>query len=155
MSTSPDGRLANVEALVAGDSRDERALGAVQRLRSEVVPEVFAGVDAEVLVGGETAEVVDYRELTDTWLPIVFGVRARAQLRAPHHRVPCGRASAVAIGLNLLSVGAAYGLIVLVFLEGVGRDPLGFTEVDVIAAWLPLFCSQCSSASRWTTRCSS
>ena len=72
VSTSPDGRLANVEALVAGDSRDERALEAVQRLRSEVVPEVFAGVDAEVLVGGETAEVVDYRELTDTWLPIVF-----------------------------------------------------------------------------------
>ncbi len=72
VSTSPDGRLANVEALVAGDSRDERALEAVQRLRSEVVPEVFAGVDAEVLVSGETAEVVDYRELTDTWLPIVF-----------------------------------------------------------------------------------
>ena len=36
-------------------------------------------------------------------------------------------------------MGAAYGLIVLVFLEGVGRDLLGFTEVDVIAAWLPLF----------------
>ena len=47
--------------------------------------------------------------------------------------------AAVAIGLNLLSVGAAYGLIVLVFLKGVGRDLLGFTEVDVIAAWLPLF----------------
>ena len=48
-------------------------------------------------------------------------------------------ARGVAIGLNLLSVGAAYGLIVLVFLEGVGRDLLGFTEVEVIAAWLPLF----------------
>ena len=52
VSTSPDGRLANVEALVAGDSRDERALEAVQRLRSEVVPEVFAGVDAEVWSAG-------------------------------------------------------------------------------------------------------
>jgi RND superfamily putative drug exporter len=44
-----------------------------------------------------------------------------------------------AILLNLLSVAAAYGLIVLVFLDGVGRELLGFTEVDVIAAWLPLF----------------
>ena len=47
--------------------------------------------------------------------------------------------AAVAIGLNLLSVGAAYGLIVLVFPKGFGRELLGFTEVDVIAAWLPLF----------------
>ena len=52
VSTSPDGRAAKVEALVVGDSRDERALTAVQRLRSDVVPEVFAGVDARVLRHG-------------------------------------------------------------------------------------------------------
>ena len=46
---------------------------------------------------------------------------------------------AAAIALNLLSVGAAYGLLVLVFVDGFGRDLLGFTEVEVIAAWLPLF----------------
>ena len=138
VSTSPDGRLANVEALVAGDSRDERALKRCSACAPEVVPEVFAGVDAG-LVGGETAEVVDTPRADGHLAADRLRVRARAQLRAPHHRVPCGRAPAVAIGLNLLSVGAAYGLIVLVFLEGVGRDLLGFTEVDVIAAWLPLF----------------
>ena len=62
----------------------------------------------------------------------------RAELRPPDDRLPLGRARCGGDGLNLLSVGAAYGLIVLVFLEGVGRDLFGFTEVEVIAAWLPL-----------------
>jgi putative drug exporter of the RND superfamily len=44
-----------------------------------------------------------------------------------------------AIIMNLLSVGAAYGLVVLVFQEGVGADLLGFTQVEAIEAWLPLF----------------
>ena len=46
---------------------------------------------------------------------------------------------AKAIVLNLLSVGAAYGLIVLVFQEGVGNELFGFPQVDAIEAWLPLF----------------
>ena len=44
-----------------------------------------------------------------------------------------------AIVLNLLSVGAAYGLLVLVFQHGVGADLLGFQQVDAIEAWVPLF----------------
>jgi RND superfamily putative drug exporter len=138
VSTSPDGQVANVEALVVGDSRDERALAAVQGLRSTVVPAVFGGVDATVYVTGETAEVLDYRALTDRWLPIVFGFvlcLSFVLLTVAFRSIVL---AAVAIGLNLLSVGAAYGLIVLVFLKGVGRDLLGFTEVDVIAAWLLL-----------------
>ena len=138
-STSPDGRLAKVEALVVGDSRDERALAAVQRLRSEVVPTVLSGLAAKGLVTGETAEVIDYRKLTDRWLPIVFGFVLGLSFLLLTLAFRSVVLPAVAIGLNLLSVGAAYGLIVLVFLEGVGRDLLGFTDVDVIAAWLPLF----------------
>jgi RND superfamily putative drug exporter len=139
IATSPDGQLATVEALVAGDSRDERTLQAVQRLRSDVLPSVFSGVDADVLVTGETAEVIDYRHLTDVWLPIVFAfvlLLSFVLLTLAFRSIVL---AAVAIGLNLLSVGAAYGLIVLVFLDGVGRDLLGFTEVEAIAAWLPLF----------------
>jgi RND superfamily putative drug exporter len=44
-----------------------------------------------------------------------------------------------AVGLNLLSVGAAYGLLVLVFQEGIGADLLGFQQTDTIEAWVPLF----------------
>ena len=139
VSRSPDGELAVVEALVTGDSRDERTLQAVERLRNDVLPGVFAGTSAEVLVTGETAEVIDYRELADTWLPIVFGfvlVLSFVLLTVAFRSLVL---AAVAIALNLLSVGAAYGLLVLVVLDGVGRDLLGFTEVEVIAAWLPLF----------------
>ena len=139
VSTSPDGQVANVEAFVAGDSRDERALDAVQRLRSTVVPELFGGLGATVLVTGETAEVLDYRALTDAWLPIVFAFVLGLSFVLLTVAFRSVVLAAVAIGLNLLSVGAAYGLIVLVFLHGVGRDVLGFTEVEVIAAWLPLF----------------
>jgi RND superfamily putative drug exporter len=139
VSTSPDGELALVEALVAGDSRDERTLQAVQRLRTDVLPGVFRDVDADVLVTGETAEVIDYRHLTDVWLPIVFVFVLGLSFVLLTVAFRSVVLAAVAIGLNLLSVGAAYGLIVLVFLQGVGRELLGFTEVEVIAAWLPLF----------------
>ena len=87
----------------------------------------------------ETAEVLDYRALTDRWLPIVFAFVLGLSFVLLTVAFRSIVLAAVAIGLNLLSVPAAYGLIVLVFLHGVGRDFLGFTEVDVIAAWLPLF----------------
>jgi RND superfamily putative drug exporter len=139
VSTSPDGELAHVEALIVGDSRDERALQAVQRLRNDVLPQIFEGSDADVLVTGDTAEVIDYRALTDLWLPIVFVFVLALSFVLLTVAFRSLVLAAVAIGLNLLSVGAAYGLIVLVFLDGAGRDLLGFTDVEVIAAWLPLF----------------
>ena len=83
--------------------------------------------------------MIDYRALTDRWLPIVFVFVLALSFVLLTVAFRSVVMAGVAIGLNLLSVGAAYGLIVLVFLEGVGRDLLGFTEVEVIAAWLPLF----------------
>ena len=83
--------------------------------------------------------MLDYRALTDQWLPIVFAFVLALSFVLLTVAFRSVVLPAVAIGLNLLSVGAAYGLIVLVFLDDVGRDLLGFTEVDVIAAWLPLF----------------
>jgi len=137
--TSEDGQVAVLEARVVGDARDERSLHAVERLRDELVPAAFAGLDAEVLVTGDTAEVIDYRLVAQTWLPIVFVFVLALSFVLLTLAFRSIVLPAVAILLNLLSVGAAYGLIVLVFLEGVGRNLLGFTEVDVIAAWLPLF----------------
>ena len=110
-----------------------------ERLRTTWCPRSFAGLDATVLVTGETAEVIDYRTLTDRWLPIVFVFVLGLSFVLLTVAFRSIVLPAVAIGLNLLSVGAAYGLLVLVFLHGVGRDLLGFTEVDVIAAWVPLF----------------
>ena len=75
-----------------------------------------------MLVTGETAEALDYRELTDSWLPIVFVFVLGLSFVLLTVAFRSIVLPAVAIGLNLLSVGAAYGLIVLVFLQGVGRD---------------------------------
>jgi uncharacterized membrane protein YdfJ with MMPL/SSD domain len=125
--------FAVIEAVPAGDSRDERALEAVRDLRNEEIP------GARVLVTGETAEAIDYFALTERWLPILiaFVLALSFILLTVAFRslvVPLK-----AILLNLLSVGAAYGVLILVFQEGVGNDLLGFQQVDFIEAWVPLF----------------
>jgi RND superfamily putative drug exporter len=135
----PEHRLAVVEALVVGDSRDQRAIDAVERLRDEVVPRAFAGVEADVLVTGETAEIVDYFAMVDRWLPIVFAFVLGLSFILLTIAFRSLVVPLKAILLNLLSVGAAYGLIVLVFQKGIGNELFGFQQVDTVEAWLPLF----------------
>ena len=139
VTIGPNDDVAVVEALVAGDSRDEAAVQAVERLRAETVPAALGDSSAETFVTGETAEIVDYNELMSAWLPIVFlfvlGLSFILLTVAFRSLV----VPAKAIVLNLLSVGAAYGLIVLVFQKGVGNELFGFEQVDAIEAWLPLF----------------
>ena len=139
LETAPDGRLAMVEALVAGDSRDERSVQAIERLRTELVPGALGDTGVTVYVTGETAEIVDYRELMQHWLPIVFAFVLGFSFILLTLAFRSIVVPAKAIALNLLSVGAAYGLIVLVFQEGVGNELFGFPQVDAIEAWLPLF----------------
>ena len=139
ISVADDGEAALVHALVAGDSRDARSVAAVERLRADVVPNALGTADAVALVTGETAESIDYRELTSTWLPIVFAFVLGLSFVLLALAFRSVVMPALAIALNLLSVAAAYGLLLLVFVEGVGNDLLGLTQVEVIAAWLPLF----------------
>ena len=138
VSSAPGNDLAVIEALVVGDSRDERAVQAVEQLRNDVRV-AFRDVNASTYVTGETAEIIDYNELMERWLPIVFlfvlGFSFILLTVAFRSLV----VPAKAILLNLLSVGAAYGLIVLVFQKGVGNELFGFEQVDAIEAWLPLF----------------
>ena len=139
VTVGPNRDIAVVEALVAGDSRDERWVQAIERLRSEVVPAALGDAVAVVYVTGETAEIVDYRELMETWLPIVFVFVLGLSFILLTVAFRSIVVPAKAIVLNLLSVGAAYGLIVLVFQKGVGNELFGFPQVDAIEAWLPLF----------------
>jgi uncharacterized membrane protein YdfJ with MMPL/SSD domain len=129
----PEQRLAVIEALPVGDSRDKAALESVRQLRDKEIP------GARVLVTGETAESVDYYALTDRWLPIliVFVLGLSFVLLTVAFRSIV--IAAKAIVLNLLSVGAAYGVLILVFQEGFGNELFGFQQVDFIEAWVPLF----------------
>src|SRR5262245_56982879 len=110
-----------------------------RRLRATDVPAAFSGTSAQVRVTGETAEVVDYRNLAQHWLPIVFAVVLSLSFVLLAVAFRSLVVAATAIVLNVLSVGAAYGLLVLVFQKGVGNGLFGFEQVTIIAAWLPLF----------------
>jgi putative drug exporter of the RND superfamily len=135
----PSERIADIEALPTGDSRDERAYDAVRRVRDDYVPAAFDGVDARVLVTGETAESIDYFALVRHWLPIVFAFVLGLSFVLLTVAFRSIVVPVKAIVLNLLSVGAAYGLLVLVFEKGWGNELLGFQQVDAIEAWVPLF----------------
>jgi uncharacterized membrane protein YdfJ with MMPL/SSD domain len=134
-----DRRIAVISALPAGDSRDESAYDAVRRVRSTYVPEAFDGSGARVLVTGETAESLDYFALVHRWLPIVFAFVLGLSFALLTIAFRSIVVPLKAIVLNLLSVGAAYGLLVLVFEKGIGNELFGFQQVDTIEAWVPLF----------------
>jgi uncharacterized membrane protein YdfJ with MMPL/SSD domain len=129
--------IASVPLTVEGSSEEGSA--AIDRLREEYVPQAFGDVSDRVLVGGLPAENRDFFALIDRWLPIVitFVLALTFVLLTLAFRSIVVSLTAVAV--NLLSVGAAYGLLVLVFQEGVGADLLGFGQVDRIEAWVPVF----------------
>ena len=137
--TSPDGGLIVLTAPVAGDSVSAEAVAAVRDLRDEVIPAAFAESGAEAFVGGATAEDIDYYDVMDAWLPIVFVFVLGLSFVLLTIAFRSIVVPATAIAMNLLSVGAAYGLLVLVFVEGVGNELFGFQQVDVVEAWVPLF----------------
>jgi len=136
---SADGEVAVLTVPVAGDPATPEAVSAVRELRSTTVPETFADTDAEVLVGGSTSENIDYFDSVIDPAPyvIAFVLLLTFLLLTVVFRSVVVAATAVL--LNLLSVGAAYGLLVLVFQEGVGAGLLGFQQSDTIEAWVPLF----------------
>ncbi len=108
-------------------------------LRERLVPEAYAGTDADPLVGGTSAENIDYFDGVTDPAPIVFAFVLGLSFVLLTVAFRSVVVALTAIALNLLSVGAAYGLLVLVFQHGVGAGLLGFTQLDVIEAWVPLF----------------
>lgn len=136
---SETGDVADIQARVNGDPNAEDVVAAVRRLRDEHVPAAFAGVNTEVLVTGVVAANIDYFDTTSDYMPIVFVfVLALSFILL----TVVFRSLAVpikAILMNLLSIGATYGLLVLVFQHGFLAGFFGFTQVDVIDAWVPLF----------------
>jgi uncharacterized membrane protein YdfJ with MMPL/SSD domain len=136
---SADGKIAYLSAPVRGDSASSEAVAAVRELRSEIVPEAFSGTGATVYVGGDTAENIDYVKSVTDPVPIVLAFVLGLTFVLLTIVFRSIAIAAKAIILNLLSVGAAYGLLVLVFQHGIGSGLLGFKQVDSIEAWVPLF----------------
>jgi RND superfamily putative drug exporter len=139
LQVTPDGKIGVIDVQIAGDSTAQPALDAVQRLRSDYIPNAFAGVDSHIIVGGESAGTVDYINTMNTYLPIVVAFVLTLSFVLLLMVFRSIVLPAKAIIMNLLSVGAAYGLIVLVFQEGVGASLFGFQQSEHITAWLPVF----------------
>lgn len=127
----------SVPLTVAASS--ERASAAIDRLRDTYVPAAFGDVADRVTVGGGPAEARDYFALVGGSLPFVIAFVLSLSFVLLLLAFRSIVVPATAIAVNLLSVGAAYGLLVLVFQEGVGADLLGFQQVERIDAWVPVF----------------
>jgi uncharacterized membrane protein YdfJ with MMPL/SSD domain len=136
---SPNGRVALLSVPIRGDPSSDDAVAAVRELRSTIVPAAFADIDAEVLVGGTTSENIDYFDSVIGPAPWVIALVLALTLVFLTVVFRSLVVAGTAVALNLLSVGAAYGLLVLVFEHGVGAGLFGFDQVDTIEAWVPLF----------------
>jgi len=139
VATGPSGDLTLVSVPVADESAGDLSIAKVRELRSDYVPQAFAGSGAHVYVTGETAGNVDYMDIVDSYFPyvvaLVLGLSFILLLVAFRSVV----IAATAIVMNLLSVGAAYGLMTLVSQDGWGAGLLGFQQVETIEQWVPLF----------------
>jgi uncharacterized membrane protein YdfJ with MMPL/SSD domain len=137
---SPHGRVAAMAIPLAGAGTDGQSERALARLREELVPETVGRVDgAEVAVGGLTAQSKDFNDLLQSRAPFVFAFvlgLAFLLLTAAFRSIVVATKAVV---LNLLSVGAAYGLLVAVFQWGWGESLLDFKSTHGITSWLPLF----------------
>jgi putative drug exporter of the RND superfamily len=136
--SSNDG-VAILSVPVRGDPSSDAAVSAVRQLRSTTVPAAFKNTDAEALVGGTTSEDIDYFDSVigpAPWVIALVLVLTLVFLTVVFRSLVV---AATAVLLNLLSVGAAYGLLVLVFQDGFASGVLGFNHVDTIEAWVPLF----------------
>ena len=131
--------LALLTVIIPGESGSRDAVDVVSTIRDEYIPSAFDGVDAEVLVGGVTAVVADVFSIVRTYTPIVFAFVLGFSFLILMLVFRSIVIPVKAVIMNLLSVGTAYGLLVLVFQKGVATDLLGFQHAEVIDAWIPLF----------------
>ena len=132
------GDLALLTVVVPGEPRSQAAVDVVKSIRGQYVPAAFDAVDAETFVGGVTAEATDVFSIVRQYTPIVFAFVLGFSFLVLMLVFRSIVIPIKAVIMNLLSVGTAYGLMVLVFQKG-GADLLGFQHAEVIDVWIPLF----------------
>ncbi|HEX6699674.1 MAG TPA: MMPL family transporter [Gaiellaceae bacterium] len=138
VETNRDATVANITVPIKGTGTNA-AQASLAALRDKIVPETVGALpDTEAGVTGLTAEWRDSQEQLKAKLPIVVGF---VLLFAFGLLLVAFRSIVVAIKaivLNLLSVGAAYGVLVLVFQDGFGRGLLGFSDTSGITPVIPM-----------------
>ncbi len=137
---NPSHTVARVDIPLVGEGTDAKSTAALRKLRKEILPATIGKVDgAEYAVTGLTAISADQNSLLKRKAPIVFGfvlVFAFLLLLVTFRSIVI---ALKAVLLNLLSVGAAYGVLIAIFQWGWGESLLGFQGNGGIASWLPIF----------------
>ena len=140
LDVSPDKQVARLALPLAGNGSDAKSEAALSTLREELIPQTIGRADgAEAFVSGQTAQSRDFNDLMKGNAPIVFAfvlAMAFVLLLFTFRSIVI---PIKAIVLNLLSVGAAYGVLVYLFQDGHGEKLLGFESTGAITSWLPLF----------------
>jgi uncharacterized membrane protein YdfJ with MMPL/SSD domain len=140
VTTNPDRTLAIVSIALQGTGTDKASITALETLRDDVIPSTIGARDGvQVDVTGMTAGSKDFDDSMRSHLPLVFAFvlgLAFVLLLVTFRSIVV---PVEAIVLNLLSVGASYGVLKVVFQDGNGESLLDFQSVGGITAWLPLF----------------
>ncbi len=137
-SVNEAGDTALITAIPTTKPQDQATSGLVHRLRRTTLPTATAGTDAKALVGGPTAGFIDQSDKISARLPwFILAVVSLSflLLMAVFRSVLVPLKAAL---LNLLSIGAAYGVVVAVFQWGWGRSLIGLDEAVPIASFVPM-----------------
>jgi uncharacterized membrane protein YdfJ with MMPL/SSD domain len=137
---SPDLTVMTVDIPTVGDGVEDSSIRAMEELRDNLVPAAFGSLDGvRTDVTGSAAQTVDFNDNMKSHLPYVFAFVLTAAFLLLLVTFRSIVIPIKAILLNLLSVGAAYGVLVLVFQNTWAEGLLNFNSSDAITPWLPLF----------------
>jgi RND superfamily putative drug exporter len=140
VQASADGTVAAVSFVMPGDQNDPANQATVQRFRETVLPSIFGGLpDTKAYVSGNAASVLDSTRIFTDGTPLVFGFVLTLSFLLLLVAFRSIVIPATAIVLNLLSAGAAYGIMTLVFQDGWLAQQLGIVPGPVIQSFVPLF----------------
>ena len=136
--TNQQGDAAVIIAIPTSSPQDAKTESLVHRLRDDVIPSVTAGTGARALVGGVTAAGIDSANTFSQRLPWVIGgvvLLSFLLLMAVFRSIAVPIKAGI---MNLLSIGAAYGVVVAVFQWGWGKSLVGVDKTGPIEPWIPL-----------------
>jgi RND superfamily putative drug exporter len=138
VDVNPAHDVAAISIPMAGDGQDGASTHALSTLRERILPNTV-GRMATANVAGDTATSVDFNQRLHDRAPYVFPFVLGLAFLLLMWSFRSIVIATTGVVLNLLSVGAAYGVLVAVFQWGWGKSLLGLTSTGAIAAWLPLF----------------
>ena len=140
VQVSRDHTVADVSVPLSGQGTDSASYRALDTLRGQVIPATIGGVPGvNALVAGETAGAKDFNDSMKSHLPVVFAFVLTMTFLLLLITFRSIVIPLTAIVLNMLSVGAAYGVLTLVFQHSWAEGLLGFKSTGAITSWLPLF----------------